>query len=337
MLLHMPAMVPARPGNHRPPTRAGSLPASHLDPILLERMFDAMERLNPEQRAAVEHLGGPLLVVAGAGSGKTWTLACRVAHLVDRGRPARADPAAHVHAPRRARDALARRAADRRPRARPGLGRHLPRDRQPAAPAPRRRARSVPRLHGPGPDRHGRPDGPDPGRAGVRPGRAAVPAQGHARRHLLAHREQPHQARRRARTRVPVVRGGGRADPHDLRALHRAQARAERARLRRPAPVLGRALPPPRRGPRDLGAVRPHPGRRVPGHQPAPGRHPRVAAPHRRRPDGRGRRRAGDLRVPQRHRRQHPRVPRRASRARPSSSSSATTARRDRSWRPRTR
>jgi DNA helicase-2/ATP-dependent DNA helicase PcrA len=50
-------------------------------------MFDAMERLNPEQRAAVEHLGGPLLVVAGAGSGKTWTLACRVANLVDRGIP----------------------------------------------------------------------------------------------------------------------------------------------------------------------------------------------------------------------------------------------------------
>jgi DNA helicase II / ATP-dependent DNA helicase PcrA len=50
-------------------------------------MFDAAERLNPEQRAAVEHLGGPLLVVAGAGSGKTWTLACRVARLVDRGVP----------------------------------------------------------------------------------------------------------------------------------------------------------------------------------------------------------------------------------------------------------
>ncbi len=55
--------------------------------MLLERMFDALERLNPEQRAAVEHLGGPLLVVAGAGSGKTWTLACRVARLVDRGVP----------------------------------------------------------------------------------------------------------------------------------------------------------------------------------------------------------------------------------------------------------
>jgi len=48
-------------------------------------MFDALERLNSSQREAVEHLGGPLLVVAGAGSGKTWTLACRVARLVDRG------------------------------------------------------------------------------------------------------------------------------------------------------------------------------------------------------------------------------------------------------------
>jgi DNA helicase-2/ATP-dependent DNA helicase PcrA len=54
---------------------------------MLERMFDAFERLGPEQRQAVEHLGGPLLVVAGAGSGKTWTLACRVAHLVERGVP----------------------------------------------------------------------------------------------------------------------------------------------------------------------------------------------------------------------------------------------------------
>ena len=53
-------------------------------------MFDALERLNPSQREAVEHVGAPLLVVAGAGSGKTWTLACRVARLVDRGvRPER--------------------------------------------------------------------------------------------------------------------------------------------------------------------------------------------------------------------------------------------------------
>lgn len=44
--------------------------------------------LNPEQRAAAEHGDGPLVVVAGAGTGKTTTLAARLATLVRRG----ADP-----------------------------------------------------------------------------------------------------------------------------------------------------------------------------------------------------------------------------------------------------
>src|ERR1700745_1585906 len=44
--------------------------------------------LNPEQRRAVEHDARPLLIIAGAGSGKTNTLAYRVAHLIVRG----ADP-----------------------------------------------------------------------------------------------------------------------------------------------------------------------------------------------------------------------------------------------------
>ena len=41
-----------------------------------------LAELNPEQQAAVAHRGGPLLVIAGAGAGKTLTLAARVARLV---------------------------------------------------------------------------------------------------------------------------------------------------------------------------------------------------------------------------------------------------------------
>src|SRR5210317_1684497 len=50
-----------------------------------ETDFDWLDDLNPEQRQAVTHGDGPLLVVAGAGSGKTRTLAYRVAYLVAKG------------------------------------------------------------------------------------------------------------------------------------------------------------------------------------------------------------------------------------------------------------
>ena len=60
-------------------------PVAELD----ERKFHIRyaEVLNPQQLAAVVHRDGPLLVVAGAGSGKTRTLIYRVARLIESGVP----------------------------------------------------------------------------------------------------------------------------------------------------------------------------------------------------------------------------------------------------------
>src|SRR6202166_4416195 len=60
--------------------------------MLDERMFvdrstvpSLLDGLNEEQIAAVTHEGAPLLVLAGAGTGKTTTLCSRVAWLVEGG------------------------------------------------------------------------------------------------------------------------------------------------------------------------------------------------------------------------------------------------------------
>jgi DNA helicase-2/ATP-dependent DNA helicase PcrA len=52
---------------------------------MIERMFDWLDHLTEAQRAAVTHDGGPLRILAGAGTGKTTTLSARVAWLLATG------------------------------------------------------------------------------------------------------------------------------------------------------------------------------------------------------------------------------------------------------------
>ena len=54
----------------------------HLVTVAMIAKTDFFSHLNPSQRQAVEHFCGPLLVVAGAGSGKTRALTYRIANLI---------------------------------------------------------------------------------------------------------------------------------------------------------------------------------------------------------------------------------------------------------------
>ena len=47
--------------------------------------MDILKGLNKEQLMAVQHIDGPCLVMAGAGSGKTRVLTTRIVNLIDKG------------------------------------------------------------------------------------------------------------------------------------------------------------------------------------------------------------------------------------------------------------
>ena len=49
----------------------------------MDRRMDIQDTLNKEQREAVLHLKGPLLILAGAGSGKTRVLTHRIAYMIE--------------------------------------------------------------------------------------------------------------------------------------------------------------------------------------------------------------------------------------------------------------
>src|SRR5438552_12470174 len=61
---------------------SSAVPAPHPSPGPPASNFPYLATLNPAQAAAVQSLDGPLLVLAGAGTGKTRVLTTRLGHLI---------------------------------------------------------------------------------------------------------------------------------------------------------------------------------------------------------------------------------------------------------------
>ena len=180
---------------------------------VISTIDELLAGLNPQQREAATHGDGPLLIVAGAGTGKTATLVHRVAWLIAGG----VDPGRILLLTftRRAAAEMLRRAENllRRLRASPGavaprvwggtyhaiatrlLHRYGKADRTGAG------------LHRPRPRRLRRPAERRPHRAEPGQDRQAVPQEGHLHGDLQPVRQRPREARRRARPPLPLVPG----------------------------------------------------------------------------------------------------------------------------------